>query len=92
MLFRSDHLRIPRELGLRSAMAAPLTARGRTFGALTIISAESRRRYTADALSLASELARPPATAIAQAPQFDAAVAPPHTAPAPTAPTSPPQT
>ena len=68
-----DHLRITRELGLQSAMAVPLTARGRTFGALTIISAESRRRYTADDLALAGELARRAAIAIDNARQFDAA-------------------
>jgi len=70
-----DHLRITRELGLRSAMAVPLTARDRTFGALTIISAESRRRYTSDDLALASELARRAAIAIDNARQFAAALA-----------------
>ena len=68
-----DHLRIMRELGLHSAMVVPLTARGRTFGALTIISAESRRRYTSDDLALAGELASRAAIAIDNARQFDAA-------------------
>ena len=66
----ADHLRIIRELGLRSAMIVPLTERGRTFGALTLVSAESRRRYTAEDLSLASELARRAALAIDQARLF----------------------
>ena len=36
-----DHLRLVRSLGLRSVMIIPLTARGRTLGALTLIVAES---------------------------------------------------
>jgi signal transduction histidine kinase/PAS domain-containing protein len=63
----AEHLRISRELGLRSAMVVPLTDRGETFGVLTLVSAESRRRYTPDDLSLAGELARRAALAIDQA-------------------------
>ena len=59
-----EHLRISRELGLRSAMAVPLVARDQTFGVLTLVSAESRRRYGEDDLALASELARRAAFAI----------------------------
>ena len=59
-----EHLRISRELGLRSAMVVPLVARGQTFGVLTLVSAESRRRYGPDDLALASELARRAALAI----------------------------
>jgi signal transduction histidine kinase len=69
-----EHLRISRELGLRSAMIVPLTARGQTFGALTLVSAESRRRYTSEDLSLATELARRAALAIDNARQHQAAV------------------
>ena len=66
----AEHLRITRALGLRSAMIVPLTERGQTFGAMTLVSAESRRRYTADDLSLASELARRAALAFDQARLF----------------------
>jgi PAS domain S-box-containing protein len=59
-----EHLRISRELGLRSAMIVPLIARDQTFGVLTLVSAESRRRYGTDDLALASELARRAAFAI----------------------------
>jgi signal transduction histidine kinase/PAS domain-containing protein len=69
-----EHLRITRELGLRSAMIVPLTARGETFGALTLVSTESRRRYTNDDLSLASELARRAALAVDNARQHQMAV------------------
>jgi PAS domain S-box-containing protein len=34
-----------RELGLRSYMTVPMIARGRTLGAITLVSAESGRRY-----------------------------------------------
>jgi PAS domain S-box-containing protein len=53
-----EHLRLSRELGLRSAMVVPLTARGRSVGALTLVSAESRRRYGDGDLALAEELGR----------------------------------
>ncbi len=51
-----DHLRLVRSLGLRSVMIIPLTARGRTLGALTLIAAESARRYDQDDLHSAMEL------------------------------------
>jgi len=71
----AEHLRLIRELGLRSAMIVPLTVRGRTFGALTLVSAESRRRYGPDDLALAMELARRAAFAIDSARQHQQALA-----------------
>ena len=53
-----EHLKMLVELGLKSYIIAPLTARGRTLGALTLVSAESGRRYTPADLALAEELAR----------------------------------
>ena len=44
------------ELGVQSMMIVPLRARGRTLGALTLVMAESRRRYSASDLVLAKEL------------------------------------
>ena len=52
-----EHLRIIRELGIRSALIVPLVAHERVLGALTLISAESGRRYRESDLQLASELA-----------------------------------
>jgi GAF domain-containing protein len=52
------------ELGLRSVIIAPLTARGRTLGALSFISAESGRVYGAGDLALAEDLARRAAVAV----------------------------
>jgi PAS domain S-box-containing protein len=54
-----DELRkILDELGLRSLICVPLKARGRTFGALTLIAAESHPQYTDADFQLAIELAR----------------------------------
>ncbi|GAC1654595.1 MAG: hypothetical protein NVS4B3_18760 [Gemmatimonadaceae bacterium] len=54
-----DHLRILRELGLTSVLIVPMTARGRTLGAISLVTtAESGRRYTPDDQALAEELAR----------------------------------
>ncbi len=71
----AEHLHLIRELGLRSAIIVPLTVRGRTFGALTLVSAESRRRYGPDDLALAMELARRAAFAIDSARQHQQALA-----------------
>jgi signal transduction histidine kinase len=59
-----EHLKIIRELDIRSAMVVPLIARGRTLGAMTLVSTESRRRYTESDLELAMELARRAALAV----------------------------
>ena len=50
-------LELVEELQLRSAMIVPLAARGRVFGAMTYIWAESGNRYTEADLSLATTLA-----------------------------------
>ena len=54
----AEHLEIIRGLGLKSLMIVPLTARGRTLGAITFVAAESGRRYGPDDLAPAEELAR----------------------------------
>jgi GAF domain-containing protein len=51
-------------IGLRSAICVPLVARGRTFGAISLAMAESKRRYTTDDLALVMELGRHAAIAI----------------------------
>jgi signal transduction histidine kinase/PAS domain-containing protein len=59
-----DHLRISRELGLKSAIVVPLIAHGRTLGAITLVTAESGRRYGEADLEFAMELARRAALAV----------------------------
>ena len=60
----AEHLRIIREVGVRSAIVVPLVAHERTLGALTLIAAESGRRYGHADLALALELARRAALAM----------------------------
>ncbi len=52
-----EHRQILREIGFRSYMVVPLKARGRVLGALTLVSAESRRSYGPFDLALAEGLA-----------------------------------
>ena len=59
-----EHLRIIREVGIHSAIVVPLVAHEHTLGALTLISAESGRRYGHADLALAIELARRAALAV----------------------------
>ena len=65
-----EHLRLIDELGMSSAMIAPLTARGRTLGAITFVSAESGRRFDEDDLALAEDLAARCALAVDNARLF----------------------
>ena len=62
-----EHLRISRALGPRSALIVPLRVGERTLGALTLVSAESGRRYQEADLPLATELARRAAVAVEHA-------------------------
>ncbi|HEX9892001.1 MAG TPA: SpoIIE family protein phosphatase [Actinomycetota bacterium] len=55
----TDHRLAP-----RSAMVVPLTARGRTFGAITFVATGSERRFGPEDLGLAEELGRRAALAI----------------------------
>jgi PAS domain S-box-containing protein len=60
----TEHHEILRKLGLKSYMIVPLVARGRTLGAISLVSAESGRRYGPSELELAEELARRAALAV----------------------------
>ena len=68
-----EHREILRELNLRSYMVVPLVARGRTLGAISLISAESGRRYGEADLQLAEELARRAAFAMDNARLYEEA-------------------
>jgi len=52
------YLQLLRELSVRSGMIVPLRARGRTRGAITLLSLQAGRRYDLDDLTLAEELSR----------------------------------
>ncbi|MBV8487535.1 MAG: response regulator, partial [Planctomycetaceae bacterium] len=62
-----DHLRILRELGLRSYMVIPLRGRSGTLGAITFVAAESERTFGPEDLRLAQDLADRAAIAIENA-------------------------
>jgi PAS domain S-box-containing protein len=54
----AEHLHIVREMGFKSYMVVPLLVRGRTLGAISLVSTQQSRRYRAVDLELAEELAR----------------------------------
>ncbi|HUS32624.1 MAG TPA: ATP-binding protein, partial [Kofleriaceae bacterium] len=54
----AEHLRIIRELDLRSALVVPLRGKQHVFGAITFIYAQSDRHYSEADLEFAEELAR----------------------------------
>jgi PAS domain S-box-containing protein len=60
----AEHLAVLRNLGLTSALVVPLRARERTFGALSLVSADSGRRFGEDDVEFALQLARRAASAI----------------------------
>ncbi len=62
-----EQLKMLRQIGFSSGMTVPLVAHGRTFGAITLVRAESRTRYTQRDFVAAQELANLAAAAIANA-------------------------
>ncbi|MCL5027080.1 MAG: PAS domain S-box protein [Chloroflexi bacterium] len=60
----AEEFNLLRSVGYRSVMIVPLQARGRTVGALTLVTTESNRHYGPADLDLALELARRVALAI----------------------------
>ena len=62
-----EHLRLLRELGLKSYMCVPLKGRDKVVGAVSFVSAESGRHYTEADLAFAEELARRASIAIENA-------------------------
>jgi len=52
-----EHLRLLRDLEICSLISVPLLARGRTLGAMTLVSSNPERRYDEEDLSLAENLA-----------------------------------
>lgn len=59
-----EHLRILREVGMRSYVCAPMVARGRTLGAVTMVSAEAQRPYDPRDLAAIQDLAARAAIAV----------------------------
>lgn len=63
-------LAITRSLGLTSSIVVPLVAHGQAFGVISLVYAESGRRYTGVELEFAAELARRASIAIDNARLF----------------------
>jgi PAS domain S-box-containing protein len=53
-----EELAITRQIGFTSVMIVPLVARGKTLGAVTLVAAESGRRYNTADVALAEEVGR----------------------------------
>jgi signal transduction histidine kinase/ActR/RegA family two-component response regulator len=68
-----ERIGLIRSLGIRSYMIVPLTAHGRTFGALTLATAESGRVYSDDDFRFAQDVAFRAALAVDNARAYEEA-------------------
>jgi serine phosphatase RsbU (regulator of sigma subunit) len=59
-----EQLELLLQLGMRSAVLLPMTAGGRTLGVLTLVTAESGRRFTEDDLDFGLQIAERAAVAV----------------------------
>ncbi|MHB8659062.1 MAG: ATP-binding SpoIIE family protein phosphatase [Solirubrobacteraceae bacterium] len=59
-----EHLALMRGLRYHAALVAPLTARGRTFGAISLLAIDPARRYAAEDLAVLLDVARRAALAL----------------------------
>ena len=66
-----EHLRVIREVGLKSAMAVPMRLGDVTLGVISLVTAESGRRYDDDDLLFAQDLALRATTAVQNARLFE---------------------
>ena len=62
-----EHLHLILELGLRSALVVPMRAGNRVLGAMTLVTAESARRFTEEDLVFTEQLAARAAVAVENA-------------------------
>ncbi|MCW2669573.1 MAG: hypothetical protein JWO27_1470 [Frankiales bacterium] len=60
----AEHLQLIRDLGMKSGLVVPLTGRGGPLGAITMIMADSSRRFAEDDVRFAEDLARRAALAV----------------------------
>ena len=67
-----EHLRLLREVGMKSVITAPIQIRGRVFGTISLVSAESRRRYDDVDKALAEGLGQRAGSAIENARLYEA--------------------
>jgi signal transduction histidine kinase len=67
-----EHLATLNAMGFRSHLSLPLQVRGRTFGVLSLVTAESGRRYGPEDLAFGEDLARRVAVAVDNAQLYHA--------------------
>lgn len=70
MASSDEHRDVIRALGMSSAMIVPLTGRSGTIGAITLLYADSGRRYAAEDMAFVEEVARRAALALETAETF----------------------
>jgi serine phosphatase RsbU (regulator of sigma subunit) len=70
MASTDEHRDVIRALGMSSAMVVPLTGRSGTFGAITLLYADSGRRYVPEDVSFVEDVARRAAFALETAETF----------------------
>ncbi|HVT63715.1 MAG TPA: SpoIIE family protein phosphatase [Mycobacteriales bacterium] len=70
MATSDEHRDVIRALGMSSAMVVPLTGRSGTFGAITLLYADSGRRYAIEDMSFVEDVARRAALALETAETF----------------------
>ena len=68
-----EHLDLWRRIGMESALSVPITARGRVYGVLTLVSHTEQRRYGPEDVPVAQELAHRAALALDNARLYEAA-------------------
>jgi signal transduction histidine kinase len=68
-----EHLKLMKKLGVLSCMVIPIQIRGRTLGALSLVTAESSRLYGEPDLAVAEELGRRAGLAIENARLYEQA-------------------
>ncbi len=74
-----EHLALIRSIGMRSALIVPLSVRGRRLGAVTLVHAESDRRFDRSDLAFAEQLAANAAVALDNARLYENQVRTAHT-------------
>ncbi|HEX3899435.1 MAG TPA: SpoIIE family protein phosphatase [Mycobacteriales bacterium] len=70
MATSDEHRDVVRALGMSSAMVVPLTGRSGTFGAITLLYADSGRQYALEDVSFVEDVARRAAVALETAETF----------------------
>jgi PAS domain S-box-containing protein len=63
----AEHARLLRSVGMRAGLTVPMSAGGKNVGALSLLSAESRRRFSPADVELAEEIARRAGVAVENA-------------------------